>query len=80
MPYPNEHAARILSPSSCTEQYGRQQISPGISHIRCVLKGTGKWGLQAIRFSKSKFSAEEARKWLKDHDIKYMSFEAASGD
>lgn len=80
MPYPNEHAARVLNPSSCTEEYGRQSIAPGVSRIACRLKSNPqKWATQAYRFKKSNFSASEARKWLKDHDIKYTSFEAASG-
>ena len=80
MPYPNEHRARLLNPGGCTETYGRQEITPGISHIRCVLKSTGKWATQAVAFKKSRFTAEEARKWLKDHDVKYTLFEAATGD
>lgn len=81
MPYPNEHSARILSPGSCTKEYGRQQIAPGISRVACKLKANPtKWGIQAYRFAKSKFTASEARKWLKDHDIKFTLFEPASGD
>lgn len=33
---------------------------------------------QAYRFDKNKFTAEEARNWLKKHDIRYISFEPAS--
>lgn len=80
MPLPNEHSARILNPGSCTERYGRQQIAPGISRVACVLKATGKWGTQAMRFNKNNFTAAEAKKWLKDHDIKYTLFEPATGD
>lgn len=32
---------------------------------------------QAYRFPKSKFTVAEAKKWLKDHDISYTSFEPA---
>lgn len=79
MPYPNQHAARILSPSSCTSEYGTQNIGKGISRIACRLKSNPqKWATQAYRFSKNSYSAGEARQWLKDHNIKYMSFEPAS--
>ena len=81
MPYPNEHAARVLSPSSCTDKYGRQTITPGVSRIACRLKSNPSiWATQAYRFSKNKFTAAEAKKWLSDHNIKYTGFEAASGD
>lgn len=81
MPYPNDHAARVLSPSSCTDKYGRQQIASGVSRIACRLKSNPqKWATQSYRFSKSKFTSAEARVWLKEHNVKYMSFEAASGE
>jgi hypothetical protein len=41
-------------------------------------KGNGPMTAQSYRFDKDKFTAAEARKWLKDHDVKPMSFEAAS--
>jgi hypothetical protein len=45
------------------------------------LKGSPNAGstAQSYRFPKSKFTAAQARKWLKDHDIKASGFEAASG-
>ena len=33
---------------------------------------------QSYRFDKSQFTAEEAKRWLKKHDISYTSFEPAS--
>lgn len=80
MPYANEHAARVLSPASCSKEYGRQEITSGVIRVACRLKDSTKWATQAYRFKKSIFTAAQARKWLKDHDIKYMSFEAATGD
>ena len=81
MPYPTEHAARILSPTSCTDKYGRQEIAPGVIRIACRLKANpDKWGTQAYRFAKSQFTTSEARKWLKDNNIKYVLFEPATGD
>lgn len=78
MPYPNEHAARIKSPALFEkESFRRKSIQSGISLILGKLKRQSSMTAQAYRFSKSTFSADEAKKWLKDHDIKYISFEAA---
>lgn len=80
MPYQNEHAARIKSPSSSKDvTTSRKQIAPGISIILQKEKSDVSMQTQAYRFSKSKFTAAEAKKWLKDHNIKYMLFEPASG-
>jgi len=79
MPELTEHSARILSPGSCTENYGRQTLAPGIIRVACTLKANpAKWATQSYRFKKSSFTAAEAKQWLKDHDIKYTLFEAAS--
>ena len=81
MPYPGEHSGRVLNPRSCTDKYGRQTIAPGVSRIACRLKANpDKWATQAYRFAKSKFTAAEARKWLRDHDIKFTLFEPATGE
>ncbi len=77
MPYPNEHAARILSPGGFSE-FRRKQIAPGLSLILGKLKGSIRWVTQAYRFNKKNYTSEKARKWLKDHNISYKSFEAAS--
>lgn len=34
--------------------------------------------VQSYRFAKNLFTAEEAKSWLKKHDIRYISFEPAS--
>ena len=79
MPELAEHSARIISPDSCTKNYGRQTLATGIIRVACTLKANPtKWATQSYRFKKSNFTAAEARKWLKDHDIKYTLFEAAA--
>lgn len=79
MPYPNEHAARVLSPSSCEEgSFRRKSLSGGVSIILCRVSGD-KMRTQSYRFDKSNFTSAEAKTWLKDHDVKYTTFEAASG-
>lgn len=75
-PYPNEHAARITDP----DQYQgfrrmNDELGDGI-HIVLGLK-EGQSEIQSIRFSKSKYSADEARKWLADNDYEVIKFEPA---
>lgn len=77
MPYPNEHAARINSP----KKYKRMKrvndkFGKGIDVI-FGFNDKNKSEVQAIRFDKKKFTPEEAKEWLKDHDKKYMKFEKA---
>lgn len=77
-PYENEHAARIREPGDFEkDSFRRKNISKGIDIIIGKLKGEDTMTTQAYRFDAKEFTAEEAKKWLKDHDIKYISFEAA---
>jgi hypothetical protein len=80
MPYPNEHAARIKAPSGFTKfRREKNKLGQGIDVIYGI-DSDGKSVVQAIRFSKSKFTVEQAKKWLKDHDYDPLEFEAASGN
>lgn len=76
MPYLNEHAARIKDPNTF-DKIKRQnnKFGEGID----VLWGIkdNKISLQAIRFNASKYNEDEAKKWLKERDYKYISFESA---
>lgn len=80
MPYPNEHAIRLKAPG----QYKRvrrqnDKFGSGI-HAIFGVKDTSdgeKTELQAIRFSKDKFTVAQAKKWLQDHDYKTTGFEPA---
>lgn len=76
-PYENEHAARLEDPAKY-EKFRRQnnKFGEGVHAIWGILK-TKKVELQAIRFSKDKFSVAEAKKWLKDNEYKPIKFEAA---
>jgi len=79
VPFPNEHSARLKSPtlfSGCRRNNDR--FGTGIHAIFCKRKSSGKWELQAIRFSKKRYSSKKARQWLKEHDYKKFTFEAAS--
>jgi len=78
MPYENEHAARIVEPSKFQQDsFRRKNISSGIDIIIGRLKGETTMTTQAYRFDAKKFTVEETKKWLKDHNIKYLSFEPA---
>jgi hypothetical protein len=77
MPFPNEHAARLKAPGKYI-RFRRQndKFGPGIDAIFGVTE-EGAAELQAVRFAKDKFTPEQARKWLTDHDHKSIAFEAA---
>lgn len=80
MPYPNEHSARILEPLTQNSGiFARKSIAPGISIILQKSKGNPNASMktQAYRFGKNQFTPEEAKAWLKKHNISYISFEPA---
>lgn len=79
MPYPGEHAARLKPP----ERYKRfrrenDKFGKGIHAIWGILPD-GKVELQAIRFDRKRFSPDEARKWLEEHNFELIDFEKARG-
>jgi len=79
-PYPSEHAARIIPPDKFEKNsFRRKEIAEGVSIIIGKLKGdtSGVMKVQSYRFDASKFSAEEAKKWLEKHKIKPILFEPA---
>jgi hypothetical protein len=80
MPYSNEHSARIKEPGDFESDSFRRvndKFGAGIDAIFGRLKGETTLTVQAIRFDAKKFTAAEARKWLKDHDYKALEFEPA---
>jgi hypothetical protein len=90
MPYPNEHAARIRSVGDFSKVfrrtkggriYGRIKVPASIGIIWGKLKGRDKPTdmpiPQALRFDKKVWTVAGAKKWLKDHNIKYKRFEPA---
>lgn len=80
MPYLNEHSARVRNPGEFKEEsFRRKEIAPGISIIIGRLKGETTATTQAYRFDRTKFTASEAKEWLKEHDVKYTLFEEATG-
>jgi hypothetical protein len=80
MPYPNEHAARLTDPGKY-KRFARQndKFGVGIDAIFGILPD-GKTELQAIRFSKKKFTIEQVRSWLSEHKHSAIKVEKASGN
>jgi ATP-dependent protease ClpP protease subunit len=80
MPYPSEHAARLRDPGDFeSDSFRRQNIADGIDIIIGHLKGETTMTNQAYRFDAEKFTEKQAKDWLKEHDIEYISFEPSSG-
>ena len=91
MPYANEHSARLQDPGKFDPKtfrrtnggtiYGKIKIPSSISIIWAKLKSHNKPTdnplPQALRFSVSKWTVDQAKKWLKDNNIKYIGFEPA---
>ncbi|NPV78249.1 MAG: hypothetical protein HPY59_17975 [Anaerolineae bacterium] len=80
MPYSNEHAARLIEPEKFDADSFRRvndKFGEGVHAIFGKLKGEDSMTLQAIRFDAGKFTAEEARQWLKAHDYEPIAFEEA---
>lgn len=81
MPYPTEHAARLKNPGSFQAgSFRRIPVTRGVFAIIGRLPGQTTTTTQAYRFDKNVFTADEAKKWLKDNDVEYIRFEKATGD
>ncbi len=77
-PYPNEHAARMHDPGQYDSlRRVNDEAGPGIDFIYGIKDGASE--VQAIRFRVTQFTADQARKWLADHDFKPIEFEEATG-
>ena len=76
-PYPNEHAARLTDPDQY-DSFARQADAggPGIDFIYGINGGESE--IQAIRFDAARYSADQARQWLDEHDFSPLIFEPAS--
>jgi len=72
MPYKNEHAARVKNPDNFEDDSSRRK---NIARN----KRTGKMETQAYRFKRKQFTSAQAKTWLKEHDVKYIRFEPATG-
>lgn len=77
MPYPNWHAARMISPERF-EKFRNKAIAPGIEVILGFKEGDTKSYVQSYRFMASKFTVEQAKKWMEEHNLRSIMFEPAS--
>lgn len=77
-PYPNEHAARLMDPDQF-ESFARETDAggPGIDFIFGINAGEPV-EIQAVRFDAARYTAAEARQWLKEHDMTPILFEEAT--
>jgi len=77
MPYLNEHAVRIQPPSKY-ERFRREndKFGTGIDAIWGITED-GKAELQALRFDAKRYTLDEVRKWLKEHDYEPLEVEPA---
>jgi len=75
-PYPNEHAARIKDPEQY-DSFAREndELGNGIDTIYGIKEGVSE--IQSIRFDSSKYTTEQAKDWLDEHDFEYIKFEDA---
>ena len=88
MPYPNEHSARLLDPNTEHVRVRRSKngtvqgtkLPESISTVWYIRKSdNGEHPqAQALRFPVKNWTEAEARKYLKDNKIKFLSFEAAA--
>jgi len=91
-PFPNEHAARLLDPKKTKKDRVRRTHGSGDGKVQGVSIPTSIdiiWFIeekgeddiiraQSLRFPTKKWTESKVKKWLKDHDIKYILFEPAS--
>jgi ATP-dependent protease ClpP protease subunit len=79
MPFPNEHSARVRDPGDFEQDsFRRKNIDTGVDIIMGKLKGETTMTTQTYRLKSDVFTVKEAKKWLKDHNVNYISFEPAT--
>ena len=81
-PYPNEHAARIKDPDEFDDfRRMKDQMADGVDSIIGLNMTDGNVDsseIQSLRFDKLKWSVDDAKAWLDEHDFKVIEFEPAS--
>ncbi len=82
MPFANEHAGRVRTPDQFVRIVQLQKLPNGIRILGGPLKSnpTGPTQAQSYRFPKSRFTEDQAKEWLSDHEIKVILFEPAQKD
>jgi HK97 family phage major capsid protein len=81
-PYPNEHAARIKDPDEFDDfRRMKDQMADGVDSIIGLNMTNGNVDsseIQSLRFDKLKWSVDDAKAWLDEHDFNVIEFEPAS--
>jgi len=81
-PYPNEHAARIKDPDEFDDfRRMKDQMADGVDSIIGLNMTDGNVDsseIQSLRFDKLKWSVDDAKAWLDEHDFNVIEFEPAS--
>lgn len=93
MPFPNFHSSRQVDPDEFEPdgmgkgvQFKTIKIGDGITAIVGKLKKppedskAGSTHVQTYRFDKDKYTAEEAKAWLKKHNLRVVMFETAKNE
>jgi len=82
MPFPNEHAARQTDPGQYKEfRRSHPKDFPAGIDVIWGIKGEGAnrtSEIQSLRFDKTKWTPDAAKKWLKDNGFK-TTLEVAAG-
>jgi len=83
MPFPNFHSARLQNPNLFADGSFRTKttgLPDGVSLLIAHPKGRPGKSTQATayHFSREKFTAAQAKAWLKEKAIKYQQFEPAA--
>lgn len=78
-PRPNFHSARVKHPRMFSRITTLKTLPNGIHIVGGVLKSDPGGGSkpQTYLFPKKRFTPEKAKKWLREHNIKYTTFELA---
>jgi HK97 family phage major capsid protein len=80
-PYPNEHAARIADPDKFDGfRRSNDRGGVGIDFIFGIMDDEEGAELQSIRFKISRYTAGEAKQWLRDNEYEPLEFEPATNE
>jgi 2'-5' RNA ligase len=78
MPFPNEHAARLVNPGEFVRfRRVNNELGSGI-HAIYGIREDGTSAIQSVRFDVSDYTRMQARKWLRDHEMSTGGFEPAA--
>jgi hypothetical protein len=72
------HAARVHEPGGFDpKSFAAQEIADGVLAVMGTAPGSESLIMQSVRFEAARYTEDEARKWLGDHDLIALKFEPA---